>query len=52
VIEGVLRPVDVTRLTIDEGNVRTGGLEVEEVLGLDVGEPVRIPDLGEIAARQ
>jgi len=52
VVEGVLRPVDVPGLTIDERNVRTGRLEVEEVLRLDVGEPVRVPDLGEVAARE
>jgi hypothetical protein len=40
----------VPRLTVDERDVRTGGLEVEEVLRLDVGEAVRLPDLGEIAA--
>jgi hypothetical protein len=52
VVEGVLRPFDVPRLTVDERNVRAGGLEVEEVLRLDVGEPVRFPDLGEVAARE
>jgi hypothetical protein len=40
----------VPRLTVDERNVRTGGLEVEEVLRLDVGEAVGFPDLGEVAA--
>jgi hypothetical protein len=50
VVEGVLRPLDVPRLTVDERDVRTGGLEVEEVLRLDVCKPVRFPDLGEVAA--
>jgi hypothetical protein len=50
VVEGVLRPFDVPRLTVDQRDVRTGGLEVEEVLRLDVGEPFRFPDLGEVAA--
>jgi hypothetical protein len=50
VVEGVLGPVDVPRLTIDERDVRAGRLEVEEVLRLDVGEPVRLPDLGEVTA--
>jgi hypothetical protein len=40
----------VPRLTVDERDVRAGGLEVEEVLRLDVGEAIRFPDLGEIAA--
>jgi hypothetical protein len=52
VVEGIFRPVDVPRLTVDEGDVRAGRLEVEEVLRLDVGEAVRIPDLGEVAARE
>jgi len=52
VVEGVLGPVDVPRLTIDERDVRTRRLEVEEVLRLDVREPVRLPGLGEVAARE
>ena len=52
VVEGILRPVDVSRLAVDEGDVRAGRLEVEEVLRLDVGEPVRVPDLGEVATRE
>jgi hypothetical protein len=39
----------VPRLTVDKRDMRTGGLEVKEVLRLDVGEPVRFPDLGEVA---
>jgi hypothetical protein len=50
VIEGVLRPFDVARLSVDERDVRPGRLEVEEVLRLDVCEPVCLPDLGEVAA--
>jgi hypothetical protein len=49
VVEGVLRPFDVPRLTVDQRDVRTGGLEVEEVLRFDVGEAIRFPDLGEVA---
>jgi hypothetical protein len=30
--------------------MRTGGLEVEEVFRLDVGEALRFPDLGEVPA--
>jgi len=52
VVEDVLGPLDVPRLTVDERDVRAGGLEVEEVLRLDVREPVRLPDLGEVAARE
>src|SRR6266851_2070176 len=52
VVESIFRPVDVPRLAVDEGDVRAGRLEVEEVLRLDVGEAVRIPDLGEVAARE
>ena len=50
VVEGILRPVDVSRLAVDEGDVRAGRLEVVEILGLDLGEAIRLPDLGEIAA--
>jgi hypothetical protein len=51
-VEGVLRPLDVAGLPLDERNVRAGRLEVVEVLGLDLREAVRLPDLGEVAARQ
>jgi hypothetical protein len=51
-VEGVLRPLDVAGLPLDERNVRAGCLEVVEVLGLDLREAVRLPDLGEVAARQ
>jgi hypothetical protein len=51
-VEGVLRPLDVPGLPLDERNVRAGRLEVVEVLGLDLRETVRLPDLGEVAARQ
>jgi hypothetical protein len=30
--------------------VRTGRLEVVEILGLDLGEAIRLPDLREVAA--
>jgi hypothetical protein len=52
VVEGVLGPLDVTRLTVDQGDVRPGGLEIEEVLRLDIRKPLRFPDLGEITARK
>jgi hypothetical protein len=52
VVEGVLRPLDVAGLPLDERNVRAGRLEVVEVLGLDLREAVRLPDLGEVAACQ
>ena len=51
-VEGVLRPLDVAGLPLDERNVRAGCLEVVEVLGLDLREAVRLPDLGEVAARE
>ena len=49
-VEGILGPLDVTRLALDQRDVRTRGLEVEEVLGIDLREAVRIPELGEVAA--
>ena len=52
VVEGGLRPLDVAGLPLDERDVRAGRLEVEEVLGLDLREALRLPDLGEVAARQ
>ena len=50
--EGVLGPVDMSRLAVDERDVGTGGLKVEEVLGLDLGEALRLPRLGEVAASE
>lgn len=51
-VEGVLRPVDVARLTVDERYMWTRSLEVVEVLRVDVGELIRIPNLGEVSTRQ
>jgi hypothetical protein len=48
VVEGVLGPLDVTRLSLDERDVRSGRLEVEEVLRIDLREALRLPDLGEV----
>jgi hypothetical protein len=50
VVERVLGPVDAASAAVDERDMRTRRLEVEESLGLDVRETLRIPRLGEIAA--
>jgi hypothetical protein len=48
VVEGVLRPVDVTVLSLDERDVRPRRLEVEEVLRIDLRELLRLPSLREV----
>jgi hypothetical protein len=47
--EGILWPVDVSRLALDERDVRSGRLKVEEVLRLDLRKTFRFPRLGEVA---
>jgi hypothetical protein len=49
VVEGVLRPVDVAVLSLDERHVRTRRLKVEEAFGIDVAELVSIPVLHQVA---
>src|SRR6266536_5649104 len=49
VVEGVVRPVDPPRVSLDQGDVRAGGLEVEESLLLDLGEARRLQGLGQIS---
>ncbi len=51
-VEGVLGPVDPARQPIDERDVRPGRLEVEEALGIDLGEAFCAPRLRQVAARE
>jgi hypothetical protein len=51
-VEGVLGPVDAPRPAVDERYVRPRRLEVEEALRIDLGEPLGLPRLREIAARE
>jgi hypothetical protein len=50
VVEGVLRPFDPTRQPLVERDVRSGRLEVDEALRVDVPEPLGVPDAPEVAA--
>jgi hypothetical protein len=52
VVEGVVRPVDLPSDAFDERDVRPRGLEVEERLWVDVGEPRRLPGTREEAGCQ
>src|SRR5215210_2395701 len=52
VVEGRLRPVDSARHTLLEANLRPHRLEVEELLGIELGEAARVPALGEEAGGQ
>jgi hypothetical protein len=49
VVEGVVGPVDLARDAVDERDVRTRRLEVEELLGVDVCEARGMPRAGEEA---
>ena len=49
VVEGVVGPVDLPGDAVDERDVRPRRLEVEELLGVDVGEPGRLPGAREEA---
>jgi len=49
-VEGVLRPIDPPSPALDERDVRPRCLEVEEALGIDLGKPLGLPRLGEVAA--
>ena len=44
-VEGVLRPVDPSRQSLLERDVRPRRLEVEELFGIDVGKATRLPAL-------
>ena len=50
--ERVLRPVDAPCHSFFERHVRTHGLEVEELLRVDVGEPLRVPGAGQDSRRR
>jgi hypothetical protein len=50
VVEGVLRPVDPPGAALDERDMRSCLLEVEESLWLDLREAFGFPRLREIAA--
>ena len=52
VVEGVLGPVDPPRQPVDERDVRPGRLEVEEALGIDLGEALGAPRLRQVSARK
>ena len=45
VVEGVLGPLDPARQALVERDVRPGRLEVEEVLRVDLREPLGVPEL-------
>ena len=47
--ECVLGPGELARLAVDERDLRARGLEVEELLRIDLGEARGIPGAGEIA---
>ena len=49
VVEDGRGPVDASRDPVLERDVRPRRLEVEEVLGLDLGEALRVPELREVA---
>jgi hypothetical protein len=51
-VEDRLRPVDAAREALLERDVRPRRLEVEELLGIEVGEPARLPALREEAERE
>jgi hypothetical protein len=52
VVERVLGPVEPPGLALLEPDVRADGLEVEELLRVEIGEAARLPGLGEIARRE
>ena len=52
VVEDRVGPVDPARDPVLERDVRTRGLEVVELLGVDVREAPRLPRLGEEARRE
>ena len=52
VVEGCLGPVDPPSDAVLESDLGTRGLEVEELLGVDVGEAAGVPRLREEARRE
>ena len=48
VVEDRRRPVDAAGHAFLQSDVRTGGLEVEEVLRVDLGETLSTPELREV----
>ena len=50
--EPVLRPIELARQPVLEGDVRACRLEVVEVLGIDLREPLTRPLLREVARRE
>ena len=49
VVEGGLGPVDPAGDAVDERDMRSGRLEVEEALGIDVRDLLGSPQLGEVS---
>ena len=47
--EGVLGPLDAPRLTFVQGDLWASRLKVDEELGIDVRELVRLPEASEVA---
>src|SRR5207302_10644055 len=52
VVEARLGPVDLPSHALDERDVRSRRLEVEEVLGLDLGKLLGAPGLGHVPGRE
>ena len=52
VVEGVLGPLELPGQPLLEGHLRAGRLEVEEVLRVDLREPLRAPHLREVVAAE
>src|SRR5437763_13991324 len=48
-VEGCFRPVDPAGDAVDERDMRPGGLEVEEALGIDVRDLLGSPQPGEVS---
>ncbi len=51
-VEGIVGPVDVARLSLDERDVRPRRLKVEEPFRLDLCEALSLPDFRKVAARE
>ena len=51
-VEGCLRPVDLACDAVDERDVRTGRLEVEETLRIDLRDLVGAPQPREVPGRK
>ena len=44
--EGILGPRELASLAVDQRHLRACGLEIEEFLGIDLGESRGIPQTG------